>query len=242
MAFIGAVPLHDLLVQGHEGTHDLISRRKWLNETLSWFTLGLVGISRAAHREFHHDHHRQPHEAADPEFQLFDRVVHRVPGWAYLLIPFAAAAGVNAYPFRVAKPPEVRRRVVLDLALCGVLHGALLLVLGIRTYLLFVVAPMFTGLLGATVVRSICEHHAVPEGDEWTNARSIETNPVVGFLWSNVNHHLEHHLFPGVPFHELPALRRLLAEEYVRRGAHVERGYLRTTLALLRERQHFKPG
>jgi fatty acid desaturase len=239
--FIGAVPLHDLLVQGHEGSHDLISRRPWLNEAMSWFALGIVGISRTAHREFHLDHHRSPHGPDDPEFRLFDRVVKGVPGWAYLLIPFAATAGVDAYPFLAKKPARVRRAVVLDLALSALLHGALVAALGLRVYLLFVVGPMFTGLLLVNVVRSVCEHHAVPAGDEWQNARSIETSPFVGFLWSNVNFHLEHHLYPRVPFHRLPRLRRLLAGEYGRRGAHLSRGYLRTTVSLLREREHFKP-
>lgn len=236
---IGAFPLHDLLIHGHEATHDLVSRRSWINDGLGWFTLGLTGISLTAHREFHLEHHRAPHCARDPEFQLFDRVVKGVPGWAYLLIPFAAAAGIDSYPFRAGAPRRVRARVLLELLGAAGLHAALLALAGVRPYLWFVVAPMLTGLMAATVLRSVCEHHAVPEGSAWTNARSVEAGHVLSFLWSNVNHHLEHHLFPAVPYHELPALRRLLSDEYARRGAHVGRGYLRTAASLLRQGDHF---
>jgi len=46
------------------------------------------------------------------------------------------------------------------------------------------------------------------------------------FLMCNRNYHLEHHLFPGVPWYNLPSLHALLADEYRRAGAHVHRSYL----------------
>src|SRR5438874_10156117 len=114
--FIGAVPLHDLLVQGHEGTHDLISRNRYLNEILGWFTLAFVGMSITAHKAFHLDHHRLAHTSEDPEYRLFNGVVRGVPGWAYLFIPSAAQIGVNIYPFRRRLPIRDRLRIVADLA------------------------------------------------------------------------------------------------------------------------------
>ena len=43
----------------------------------------------------------------------------------------------------------------------------------------------------------------------------------------NVYYHLEHHLFPSVPFYHLPALRcELLRQPGYRERAHVTRGYL----------------
>ena len=237
---IGGFPLHDLLVHGHEGTHDLISRNPHVNEVLTWLTLGLVGISSTAHRCFHLDHHLDPHSEGDPEFQLFNSVVRGVPGWCYLLIPAAAQVGVNSYPFRRTKHKAHRIRVVIDLACSILLHAALALALGAKLYLLFVIAPMYTGLFISSVLRAVCEHHAVKAGDKWTNARSIATNRWLEFLWSNVNYHLEHHLFPAVPFHKLPALRRLLEQDLSLHASVIEDGYVRTSLALLREPAHFK--
>jgi fatty acid desaturase len=42
--------------------------------------------------------------------------------------------------------------------------------------------------------------------DHRRNCRTVYMNPVFRFLYWNMNYHLEHHLFPMVPFH---ALRRL---------------------------------
>lgn len=65
------------------------------------------------------------------------------------------------------------------------------------------------------------------------------THPVIEFLWSNVNYHLEHHLYPSVPYHALPELRRALASDYQAHQSNVENGYGRTALVLLRDPQHF---
>jgi fatty acid desaturase len=238
---IGFGPFHDMLVQGHEGTHDLISRNRRVNDFFTWFTLALAGISAEAHRRFHLDHHHRAHTPEDPEYQYFNRVVCGVPGWAYLFIPMFAQIGVNAYGLQKKMPAEVRRRIVLELSGAVLLHAAIAFVLGWRRYLLFVAAPMVTGLYVASVLRSVTEHHDVTEGSEWTNARSIVTHPVIEFLWSNVNYHLEHHLYPSVPYHALPELRRALATEYQEHQSNVESGYGRTALTLLRDPRHFAP-
>jgi fatty acid desaturase len=238
---IGFGPFHDLLVQGHEGTHDLISRNRRANDLFTWFTLALAGISAEAHRRFHLDHHHYAHTAQDPEYQFFDRVVRGVPGWAYFLIPAFAQIGVNAYGLQKKMPAQVRRRIVAELAGVIVLHAAMALFLGGRRYLLFVLWPMVTGLYVASVLRSVTEHHDVTEGSAWTNARSIVTHPLVEFLWSNVNYHLEHHLYPAVPYHALPELRRALAADYLAHESNVANGYGRTALVLLRDPRHFAP-
>jgi fatty acid desaturase len=236
---IGFVPFHDLLVQGHEGTHDLISRSRPVNDFFTWFTLALAGISAEAHRRFHLDHHHHAHSAKDPEYQFFNQVVRGVPGWAYFLIPAFAQIGVNAYGLRPQSPAAVRRRIVLELFAGVALHLGIALLLGWGRYLIFVIAPMLSGLYAASVLRSVTEHHDVTEGSVWTNARSIITHPTLEFLWSNVNYHLEHHLYPSVPFHALPELRRALAPEFRTHGSSVESGYGRTALALLQDPQHF---
>src|SRR5580704_7355389 len=136
---IGFGPLHDLLVQGHEGTHDLISRNRRVNDFYTWFTLALAGISAEAHRRFHLDHHHHAHSAKDPEYQFFNRVVRGVPGWAYFLIPAFAQIGVNAYGLRPQTPAAVRRRIVLELLAGAALHLGIAVLLGWRRYLIFVI-------------------------------------------------------------------------------------------------------
>lgn len=42
--------------------------------------------------------------------------------------------------------------------------------------------------------------------DHRLNARTVLMNPVFSFLYTNMNYHIEHHMFPMVPFYNLPAL------------------------------------
>jgi Na+-transporting NADH:ubiquinone oxidoreductase subunit F len=47
--------------------------------------------------------------------------------------------------------------------------------------------------------------------DHRLSTRTVRMNPLFRFLYLNMNHHLEHHLYPTVPYHQLPALQQLLA-------------------------------
>ena len=46
--------------------------------------------------------------------------------------------------------------------------------------------------------------------DHRLNSRTIYMNPVLRFLYLNMNYHVEHHMFPMVPYHNLPALHEEL--------------------------------
>src|SRR5438105_9025220 len=53
------------------------------------------------------------------------------------------------------------------------------------------------------------KHHS----DTVLGTRSILTNRVTAFFMCNENYHLEHHLYPGVPWYNLPRLHQALREE-----------------------------
>ena len=45
------------------------------------------------------------------------------------------------------------------------------------------------------------------------STRSFRTNWFFQFLYFNMNHHIEHHLYPTVPFHALPELSGALNDQ-----------------------------
>jgi fatty acid desaturase len=188
--FIGAVPMHDLLVHGHDGTHRLVARTRWLNELFTFLNHALVGISGSAYRAFHLDHHRHAQTELDPESRLLRRLSGG-RGWGYLLLPLVSHVAVNGYPFYARKSAAVRRAVVRDLLGALLLHGGLLRGLGHTAYLSYVVAPVFTSLAAVVIVRSICEHHGKARADGWANTRGMRASTLFGFLWSNTHYHLE---------------------------------------------------
>ena len=237
--FIGAFPMHDLLVHGHDGTHRLISRRRRVNAFFTWLNHALFGLSGTAYGAFHLEHHRLTQTDLDPEVRLMRRLLGG-RGWGYFLLPSVAHLAVNGYPFFAGRPAAERRGTVRDLLAATLLHAGLVALLGPALYARAVLLPAAVGLAPVIALRSLCKHHGLGVGDPWTNTRAMETSPLVGFLWSNTQYHLEHHLFPRVPFHRMPALRALLREEYARRNSDIRAGYLRTALRLVREPLHVK--
>ncbi|MDV7391597.1 fatty acid desaturase, partial [Arthrospira platensis SPKY1] len=49
--------------------------------------------------------------------------------------------------------------------------------------------------------------------DHRLNCRTFYTNPVNRFLYWNMNYHIEHHMFPLVPYHNLPKLHALVKND-----------------------------
>ena len=49
--------------------------------------------------------------------------------------------------------------------------------------------------------------------DHRMNTRTIYLGPVLGFLYMNMQYHLEHHLYPNVPYYHLPALHNAIKDK-----------------------------
>lgn len=58
------------------------------------------------------------------------------------------------------------------------------------------------------LVFGLTQHAGLAEDviDHRLNCRTVYMNPVFRFLYLNMNYHVEHHMFPLVPYHALPAL------------------------------------
>jgi len=49
--------------------------------------------------------------------------------------------------------------------------------------------------------------------DHRLNSRTVYLNPVSRFIYWNMNYHVEHHMFPMVPYHALPRLHELIKHD-----------------------------
>jgi fatty acid desaturase len=49
--------------------------------------------------------------------------------------------------------------------------------------------------------------------DHRLNTRTVYMNPLFRFMYWNMNYHLEHHMYPMVPYYNLPALHREIAAD-----------------------------
>ena len=80
--------------------------------------------------------------------------------------------------------------------------------------LVLTMGARFVGAWGQTVV-GITQHAGMPENttDHRANTRTMYLSPLLRFLYVNMNYHIEHHMYPMVPFHALPALHQRIKAE-----------------------------
>ena len=80
--------------------------------------------------------------------------------------------------------------------------------------LLFIGLPSFYGVWLVWFF-AITQHAGLREDvlDHRYSTRTVYMNPVFRFLYLNMNYHLEHHLFPAVPYHALPALHKEVKDQ-----------------------------
>lgn len=72
---------------------------------------------------------------------------------------------------------------------------------------MFVILPSFYGAF-LVLVFGMTQHLGLKEDvlDHRLNSRTVYMNPLFRYLYWNMNYHVEHHMFPMVPYHALPEL------------------------------------
>jgi len=206
----------------HETTHRTPFRSRWLNDALGWVAGAVIVLPPHEFRQFHMAHHRWTQDPArDPEIAGVPPIATRgryllyVTGWGYwksvTMGLVRRARGRVTEPYtpaaeRAAVVAEARAYVALYL-------GVAALGVGFGTW-----APVLYWLLPVVVAQPalrlylLAEHTGCPfVPDMMANTRTLKTNPLVRWLAWNMPYHAEHHTFPGVPFHALPALHAELA-------------------------------
>ena len=65
------------------------------------------------------------------------------------------------------------------------------------------------------VMTGLMQHGGLAEDvlDHRMNSRTVYINPISRFIYWNMNYHVEHHMFPMVPYHALPRLHELIMHD-----------------------------
>jgi fatty acid desaturase len=110
-----------------------------------------------------------------------------------------------------------------------------------------VLPAMFVGLptlYGGwlVIVFGTTQHAGLDEDvlDHRLNSRTVMMNPAFCFLYWNMNYHIEHHMFPMVPYHALPRLHALVKADCPPPYPSLIAAYREIIPALLRQRR--EPG
>ncbi|WP_422050241.1 fatty acid desaturase [Shimia sp.] len=204
-----------LFTLSHECTHDTPFATRWINRAVghacalplilpfTWFR-----AFHMAHHKFTNDPERDPELAGGPRPDTWRSYLLYLSGLSYWQAAVKTllqnAFGTLGAPYLPARKHAAMRSEARILLTLYALIAASLLV----SPLLFWVW-ILPSLIGQPFLRAylLAEHgRCPPVANMLENSRTTFTNRLVRFLAWNMPYHAEHHAFPNVPFHQLPAL------------------------------------
>lgn len=206
----------------HETIHRTAFASRAVNEAVAFMLGALILLPRAYFRAFHFEHHRFTQDPArDPELATPKPASLGQWFWAASGLPYwigqarlVLGQARGRTPEGFYKSDAQRRSVVREArVLLAIYAGVAVLSLatGSPAALILWVGP---ALLGQPFLRLflMAEHTLCPldPADMWRNSRTTRTNALIRLLAWNMPFHGAHHAHPGVPFHALPRLDRLV--------------------------------
>lgn len=233
---------HALAILMHEGTHYRIAANRKLNDIVSeLFLAAPIFISLRDYRENHFSHHRYVNTNDDPDW-----IIKQNDDWAFPktklgflklfladLFALRTKEHLTGVVFPLNVPPKSWRefwtyhvwRILFYLVAFSIIFG---LGLGWQ-FLVYWLVPFFTVLKLIFRLRSVAEHFGIENESAYSLTRTTYPR-----LWErlllapkNVSYHLDHHLYPSVPFYNLPKLHAaLLALPEFRKQAHLTQSYV----------------
>lgn len=178
-----------LFITGHDAMHRLVSKKKWLNNSIGYLSVFLfAGMSYKRLIKNHWDHHKYPGTEKDPDFYVKSQ--HFWPWWFSFM---------------------VRYTTIWQLLAMSIMFNLLVYVVGfsqLRLLLLWII-PAFLSTLQLFYFGTFLPHRK-PHTEEMEKhrARTLKKN----HLWAMLScyffgYHLEHHQSPGTPWWQLYKLK-----------------------------------
>ena len=241
--FVIGARMHALAILMHEAAHVRLFKNRKINDLVcdvfcAWPLLADVG----SYRNNHFKHHNYLNTQSDPDWAFkLDRQEFNFPKgkWFFYGEALKYLIGVNTYRdlkqiFSRLGANKKSYGVEYRVARLAFYSFAILLIIlssGFVEFILLWIVPMFTTYLFFMYVRSVAEHFGGMEYNHLLNhSRTTVPNNLEKFFIApnNVSYHLDHHLYPLVPCHNLPKLHNILMQNPVyKENAHVTYGFIR---------------
>lgn len=208
----------------HETSHGTAFKSDWMNNWLYQISSFMVFRQPTLWRWSHARHHSDTIIVGrDPEI-----VSPRPPDlWGLFLNLFALKSappefkswfghlfGKISAEEREYLPKSEYAKVILEARIWGVIFA---MVIALSVYFNSVLPFFYIGfptLIGSYMISvyGLTQHAGLAENvlDHRLNCRTVYMNKINRFLYWNMNYHLEHHMFPLVPYYNLPELHALI--------------------------------
>ncbi|MEL6815068.1 MAG: fatty acid desaturase [Cyanobacteria bacterium J06598_3] len=219
----------------HECAHRTAFANVRMNDAIAWLAGLLSFYNSTFYRRYHKWHHRYTRiEGKDPElsdlepktFVEYLWVLSGLPWWQGKVVGFVQMA-VGQFEGCFYLPESAYDSVIRSVRSQLAVYGAIALIssaLG-QPWFLFIywILPL---AVGQPLLRFVllAEHTGCTyNNNPLANTRTTLTLWPLRFLMWNMPFHAEHHLYPSIPFHALPAAHNVLTEQF----ETVDRGYVR---------------
>ena len=254
--FIIGARMHALAILMHDASHFRFLKNRFWNDLITNFTIMYpVFTSIEVYRDNHLKHHRHLNSDHDPDWVAklgnrhftFPKTTKEffITLMSYLVLYqgfMDAIWFLKRFSGSKNKKPTSAKQKVIKIGFYTVLFTTLFVTGCFKFYLLFWVVPYFSTFFMYQYIRSVAEHFGdLAYENDLSSSRTTKANWLEQFFIAphNVGYHLDHHLFPGVPYYHLPQLHALLLEqpEYQKK-AHITQGYTKGLLAELSVGKH----
>jgi fatty acid desaturase len=224
----------------HECSHRTVFANNQLNDAVGWIA-GLLSLYNISFfRRYHKWHHRYTRipdkdpEMTDPPIETIGQylfALSAIPWWIGKAQTHARVAlgKFDDFPFI---GDEAKAGVVRSTRWQLAVYGMAIAVSVIAQqpwFLLYWFLPM---VVGQPILRFIllAEHTGCTGvSDPLTNTRTTLTLFPFQFLMWNMPLHAEHHLYPSIPFYQLPEAHAQLKSNF----AHVDSGYIQVNRGII---------
>lgn len=235
----------------HECGHGTAFKTRWLNSVVyvvaSFMLLREPTVWRWSHARHHTDTiivGRDPEIAVPRPARVLNVLLNLFSlksGPASLRQIILHARG-RLTPAEATFIPEMEQGKVFVVArlYLAILIAVVIACIALRSVLpaMLIGLPTFYGAW-LLVVFGTTQHAGLQEDvlDHRLNSRTVYMNPVFRFLYWNMNYHIEHHMYPMVPYHALPALHEAIKADCPRPYAGLIEAYREIIPTLWRQRR-----
>ncbi len=235
--------MHALAILMHDATHyRFLKNKKWNDRITNFFSMYALYTSIEKYRQNHLRHHLNLNTEDDPDwFAKLGKKEFQFPKTKQeflrtVLSYFLLYKGISdaiwfLKRFNPVKKKETTWKDKMPIIIFWVIVISSLTYFQLwPAYLMYWVVPYLSTFFMFQYIRSVAEHFGELSYDHLlTSTRSVKTNLFESFVFAphNVGYHLEHHLYPGVPYYHLPKLHELLMAQPEYAGkAHITHGYI----------------
>ena len=233
----------------HECGHGTAFKTRWMNKVVYQIACFCIMRDPSCWKFSHARHHSDTIIVGrDPEvaimrpvvaFKLLINVVGLLDAYDAFRRMFAHAVG-RILPDEADYTPEVSHPAVIRTARIWLIiyAAAIGAALWFQSWIpvLLIGLPRLYGCWHM-VMCGWLQHGGLADNvtDHRLNSRTVYINPISRFIYWNMNYHIEHHMFPLVPYYRLPELHEAVKHDYPAPNTSIWQAYAEMTPALIRQ-------